>query len=288
MAEYYEEPWPQDQPGPDSTYPNDPGTETTTPENTTTSPCGPGFIDTDLDASGNQIGNHGECITQDESNRRNKLWIAANPGIPAEPSGSDGAPDGGPGGGGTGTPSGRPNYGPVPEFDAPEWTDVPTWAAPEFTFGETWQAPTEEQAFNEPGYQFGVNEGIRALKQGAGAKGAATTGGTMKDLIAWGQARAGQQYGDVFNRNLTGFNTRLGTAKDVFDRNYAGSREEFDRKYGSSKDQFDRRFTSAQAEFAPKLFGWQQNAHGEDLGFASQWSNFWRNHLTAADIFGSA
>lgn len=152
-------------------------------------------------------------------------------------------------------PAGRPNYGKAPMFSAPG-----------FQWGEQWQAPSIDEALNDPGYQFRANEGRRALEQSAAARGLLGSGGTLKDINSWGQNFAKQEYGDVFNRKLTGYNTRFNTEKDKFDRFYTGKKD----------------------EFAPKLFEWQTNAHGADLGFAKNWENYFRNNLSAQDIWNKS
>lgn len=209
--------------------------------------CGAGTTTIDIDANGNtKAAPDGECVDQAEASRRNQLWIAANPGTTAEAPQPEGGAPAGP------APAGKPNYGKAPMFSAPQ-----------FAWGEKWQAPSMDDALNDPGYQFRANEGRRALEQSAAAKGVLGSGGTLKNIDAWGQNFAKQEYGDVFNRNLTGYNTRFNTAKDIFDRFYTGKKD----------------------EYAPKLFEWQTNAHAADLGFAKDWENYFRNTLSASDIW---
>lgn len=90
---------------------------------------------------------------------------------------------------------------------------LPLFTAPRFT------APT---LADDPGYQFSLKEGIDALEKSAAARGVLRTGGTLKDIIGWGQDRAAQQYGDVFNRAATGFGLNYQGAKDEFAPRYGG------------------------------------------------------------------
>lgn len=209
--------------------------------------CGAGTVPESIGADGNwRTPAPGECIDQAEFNRRVDLNIKNNPNG-GEPK-PGGMAAGGP------TPAGRPNYGPAPMFEAPV-----------FQWGEKWVAPTLEEAMNEPGYKMAAQEGERALQQSAAARGVLGSGGTLKDISAWGNRFAEQNYNNVFGRNLTSYNTRFGTAKDIFDRFYTGKKD----------------------EYAPKLFEWQTNAHGADLGWQQAWDNYWRNNLTAQDIWNS-
>ena len=87
---------------------------------------------------------------------------------------------------------------------------APRFRAPVF------RAPSAAEALEEPGYKFGAEEGRRALEASASGRGTLRTGGTLKDIVAWGNRFATQHYGDVFNRALS-----------TFDRLYQGSRDEY-------------------------------------------------------------
>ncbi len=86
-------------------------------------------------------------------------------------------------------------------FAPPANTPYPT--QPTFT------APTFDQALNDPGYKFAAQQGEQALQQGQAAQGVGNTGGSLKDILAWGQNYAAQRYGDVFNRAQTSFQDLL-------------------------------------------------------------------------------
>ena len=53
-----------------------------------------------------------------------------------------------------------------------------------------------------PGYQFRMDEGMRAVENSAAAKGMLGSGGTLKDLVRFGQGTAAADYGDQFNRTM--------------------------------------------------------------------------------------
>lgn len=89
-------------------------------------------------------------------------------------------------------------------------TEAPRFNAPQ------WAAPTGEQITNEPGYDFRLREGAKALERSAASKGIVRTGGTMKGLVDYNQNFASHEYSNVFNRALEGF-----------DRNYRGALDEY-------------------------------------------------------------
>ena len=61
-------------------------------------------------------------------------------------------------------------------------------------------APTASEAMQDPGYQFRLEEGQRALQQSAAAKGMLRTGNTWKDLQRYGQGMATAEYDKVYGR----------------------------------------------------------------------------------------
>jgi hypothetical protein len=61
---------------------------------------------------------------------------------------------------------------------------------------------------NEPGYQFGLQQGIGAIEQGAAARGGLYSGAAGKELAQFGNDYATTKYGDAFNRQQSQVNTR--------------------------------------------------------------------------------
>lgn len=67
---------------------------------------------------------------------------------------------------------------------------------------QTFQAPTDVTEKNDPGYQFRLAEGQKALERSAAAKGGLLTGGTAADEGKYAQDYASNEYGNVYNRAL--------------------------------------------------------------------------------------
>jgi hypothetical protein len=141
------------------------------------------------------------------------------------------------GGGGGGGGGGSFNYNDFPNYD---FGPLPQFTAPQFS------APTLTDAQNEPGYQFRLQSGQNSLERSAAAKGLLRTGGTLKDIVDYGQNFASQEYGNVYNRAL----------------------QNFDRLYRGRHD-----------EFAPQLAGWQMSAQAQlqkalaQYGRGTVWNN---------------
>jgi hypothetical protein len=62
------------------------------------------------------------------------------------------------------------------------------------------EAPTDVTEQNDPGYQFRLAQGLKALQNSAAAKGSLLTGGTAKALNNYAQGEASNEYGNVYNR----------------------------------------------------------------------------------------
>lgn len=59
-----------------------------------------------------------------------------------------------------------------------------------------------EQFQADPGYQFRMAEGMKALERSASARGILQSGGTLKDITRFGQDAASQEYQNAFQRYL--------------------------------------------------------------------------------------
>jgi hypothetical protein len=64
------------------------------------------------------------------------------------------------------------------------------------------QAPTGVTEQNDPGFQFRLQEGLKALQNSAAAKGDLLSGGTLKGLNNYAQNEASNEYGNVYNRSF--------------------------------------------------------------------------------------
>lgn len=181
-------------------------------------------------------------------------------GAPAPAPGPGPGP--GPSGGSIGSMGGfsglsRPNY---------NFTAAPTFTAPTFTAPDPFKAPNAQDVLNDPGYGFRLDQGEKALQQSASGRGILRTGGTLKDILGYGQALASQEYSNVYGR-----------ASDTYDRNYGVSRDVFDRTYQGAKD-----------TYAPTFSDWQMRQQAEqragDLEFARQWDQYtYGTDLTEAE-----
>jgi hypothetical protein len=81
-------------------------------------------------------------------------------------------------------------------------------------------APTGVDESNDPGYAFRLAQGNQAIQRAAAAGGGAFSGGTLKALSRYGQDYASNEYQNVYNRALTGYNTNVNTGLNAFNTNF--------------------------------------------------------------------
>jgi hypothetical protein len=135
-------------------------------------------------------------------------------------------------------------------FQAPATNAPTTFGYADFQAPAGFQAPTGESILSDPSYQFRRDQGAKALETSAAARGVLNTGGTLKDLLGYGQNFASQEYGNIWNRDFNNWNTdwthaldsyatNRANASDVYQKNYQGGRDQLAdawKTYGDQKD----------------------------------------------------
>lgn len=106
---------------------------------------------------------------------------AAAPAAPISPAGGDGS---------SAQPFDPLNYGSFTQGYDPQFA-----------------SPTNVTEQNDPGYQFRLEQGQKAIERSAAARGGLLTGGTLKDLTNYGQDLASNEYGNVYARTLQNYQT---------------------------------------------------------------------------------
>lgn len=152
----------------------------------------------ELVARGQQIGDPGYAmrrLSQAEIFAGTPYDVGRAPGS----AGGAGPSGGGPGGHGGGMPGGA-------EWGAAGYGSF-TSPPPAFV------APTGVTMANDPGYQFRLEEGRKALQGAAAARGSILSGGTLKALDRYNQEYASGEFGNVYNRALTGYVTNVGVQR---------------------------------------------------------------------------
>lgn len=120
------------------------------------------------------------------------------------------------------------------------------------TFDEP--APTPQDITSDPGYQFRMAEGAKALERSAAARGGLLSGGTGKALTRYGQ----------------------GVASDEFDRAYGRYNDRFNRFQTETTTRFNRlaslaglgQTANSQTQRAGEVYGSQVGTNQENIGNA--------------------
>lgn len=103
----------------------------------------------------------------------------------------------------------------------------------------------------DPGYQFRLREGMRAIQQSASAAGTLQSGNTLKGLTRFGQDYASQEYGNAYNRafgenqqqnNIAqqGFGNAIQVNQGQYGRELENYLLNYNRRRGEVGDQYNR------------------------------------------------
>lgn len=84
-------------------------------------------------------------------------------------------------------------------------------------FMDNWQQ-------SDPGYQFRMDQGLKAVNAASSARGNSNSGATMKALTRYGQDYASNEYNNAYNRNFNRLSTLAGFGANAnAQNNQAGS-----------------------------------------------------------------
>jgi hypothetical protein len=73
----------------------------------------------------------------------------------------------------------------------------------------------------DPGYGFRLSEGQKALDRQAAARGGLISGGALRAATRFGQEMGSQEFGNAYNRALTGYNTDVARENQLYNRQAA-------------------------------------------------------------------
>ena len=73
----------------------------------------------------------------------------------------------------------------------------------------------------DPGYAFRLAEGQKALDRQAAARGGLISGGALRAAQRFGQEMGSQEFGNAYNRALTGYNTEVARENQLYNRQAA-------------------------------------------------------------------
>jgi hypothetical protein len=121
----------------------------------------------------------------------------------------------------------------------------------------------------DPGYAFRLSEGQKALDRQAAARGGLISGGALKAAQRYGQEMGSQEFGNAYNRALTGYNTGVASENQLYNRQAA---------------------LSGIGQTATNLVGQAGQNYGTSVGNAliNQGANVGNARMASANAYGSA
>jgi hypothetical protein len=138
------------------------------------------------------------------------------------------------------------------------------FTGPAYERPPAFMAPTFEDAQQEPGYRFALEEGRRALEQSAAGRGTLLTGGTLKDILHYGQDAAAKNYQSVYDRKLNAYLTNYGTQYvQPYEFAYRAARDQ----HQSTQDAFTNAQSNYQNAWQRYLQGWNEFKDQRDSTF---------------------
>lgn len=122
-----------------------------------------------------------------------------------------------------------------------------------FTADPNFTMPTGQEALNQdPGYQFRMQEGMKAINASAAAKGGLQSGAALKAAQQYGQGLASQEYGNVYARS-----------RDVNDLNYqrllGRNQMDWQRAQYGNEQQYNRALAEKERQTELAKYGNQWN-----------------------------
>lgn len=173
----------------------------------------------------------------------------------------------------------------APGFKAPVYNAPDPFSYADFQKPADFQAPNAEEALNDPGYKFRLDQGEKALMNSKLAQGTGRTGGTMQDMLDYGQKAASSEYQNVYARRKGEYDTTVANDLTAWGTNYRKAADTWASNTKEGLDAYDRLFQGAMAEFGPKMASWQGKTQWGPQQNQQNYNNAWNQYLTKYDIF---
>lgn len=93
--------------------------------------------------------------------------------------------------------------------------------APAFNYPDFKPPSIQDILANDPGYQFRLDQGAKTIASSAAAKGLLNSGGTLADILGYGQNMASQEADAAFNRSFNVYGANRANAADIYKTNYS-------------------------------------------------------------------
>jgi hypothetical protein len=146
----------------------------------------------------------------------------------------------------------------VPEYTAPDRPTLPEFQHAAYEKVDPFKAPSLDEARRDPGFEFRMKEGQRALEQSAAAKGMLRSGQTWKDLQKYGQQMGELGYQNVYNRQLGEWDRRAQQNLLDYQTGFDSQRQLYDAQRRNVEQGYEWEREAAQDIFEPQITSWGQ------------------------------
>ncbi|ANS03860.1 hypothetical protein [uncultured Mediterranean phage uvDeep-CGR2-AD3-C76] len=196
------------------------------------------------------------------------------------------------------------------EFEYDPWVEPEAFSyapyeQPEaFSYGEFTPPTGQELLEEDPGYQFRLDEGRKAMERSAAARGTLRSGATLKGLMDYGQNTASEEYQKAYNRRLREWQEGSGLAERAWDRNLAAGQWGYGTNLGAARDQWalgrgaqlegygvnrQNAYQLARDRYAPQLASWTAEQRAKERAalekYGRQWQAYTYGQPSASTIY---
>jgi len=142
----------------------------------------------------------------------------------------------------------------------------------EYEAATPFEAPTAADMAADPSYQFRLKQGQDALERSGAARGVTNTGGTLKDILDYGQNAASQEYGNVYGRK-----------RDTYDANERNRFNAYSANYGNAMNAYGM---NEQNRFGAFDANEQNRAGAFNTNEANRFRDYSTNYGNAVNQYG--
>ncbi|MFH1740584.1 MAG: hypothetical protein ABIH23_16370 [bacterium] len=150
--------------------------------------------------------------------------------------------------------------------------------ASQFKMPEDWQT--------DPGYQFRMQQGQKALEASAAAKGGLMSGGTLKALTEYGQGMGAQEYQNIYNRNLDTWGANEQARLAGYGATGQERMADYARRQGSASDAYSQALQKYQTNLGA-FTGQNMDIYNRYMGISGQGQQAAQNLAQLGQGYGS-
>ena len=131
-------------------------------------------------------------------------------------------------------------YVPPAPYRPPAYAAPTPFARDEYVSATPFESPTAADMAADPSYQFRLQQGQDALERSGAARGVTNTGGTLKDILDYGQNAASQEYGNVYGRMRDTYDTAERNRFNAYEANFGNALNAYGMNERNRAGVFDR------------------------------------------------